>query len=358
MVFIDVPADHWACDSIESAFAKGIINGIGDQKFGTGQTLTRAQTAQIMFNAYGGSGLTDETVKIEDAPDGAWYTEAVTWLLQYDLAELREGKFYPDEPAPRWFIADVLYKLAVSLDTELPKENEAVAFPDMVGDYAPYSEAVTALQQAGIISGFPDGTYGPEQTLTRCQMTKLIDLFTEIPGLMPGTKLTPPKPDAALEPAPSPDPTPAPAPTPEPTPEPTPDPTPTPTPEPTPEPTSPSGSNVWWSDSIYQEILDYAATKDGVVTHMDETSGNVIIYVAAKWPVMRHYRLTFSNEGFSYTLFRWVPKDNLFYDFGTEKTSDPAIPLWLVDCTDGDYHYYKDREPWASTSPNAKFPWE
>ncbi|MDR1705105.1 MAG: S-layer homology domain-containing protein, partial [Clostridiales bacterium] len=152
-VFTDVPADHWACDSIESAFAKGIINGIGDQKFGTGQTLTRAQTAQIMFNAYGGSGLTDETVKIEDAPDGAWYTEAVTWLLQYDLAELREGKFYPDEPAPRWFIADVLYKLAAALDVEMPKENEAVAFPDMIGDYAPYSEAVTALQQAGIISG-------------------------------------------------------------------------------------------------------------------------------------------------------------------------------------------------------------
>lgn len=194
-VFTDVPSTHWAYESIESAFAKGILNGTGNGKFEPEAVLTRAQVAQIAYNAYGGNGLTKEALEVQDVPGDVWYTEAVTWLLQYNLAELNEGKFYPNDPAPRWFIADLLYKLSMGMDVKLLEENDAAAFPDMTGEYAEYEKAVTALQKAGVISGFPDGTFGPEQTLTRCQMAKLIDLFTDIPGLTPGTKLPMPEPD-------------------------------------------------------------------------------------------------------------------------------------------------------------------
>jgi hypothetical protein len=120
-----------------------------------------------------------------------------------------------------------------------------------------------------------------------------------------------------------------------------------------------SGPNVWWEDSIYQEILDEAATKEGVVTHVDLLPDQIIIYIAAKWPVMRHYKLIFSNDGSCYVLYRWLPGESRFYDFTGEMAFDDAeIPKWLVGSVDGDYFYYRDREPWASTSPDAKFPWE
>jgi len=44
---------------------------------------------------------------------------------------------------------------------------------------------IYSLQRAGIISGFPDGTFRPDEALTRAQWAKLIDLFTDIEGLTP-----------------------------------------------------------------------------------------------------------------------------------------------------------------------------
>ena len=39
--------------------------------------------------------------------------------------------------------------------------------------------AVLALADAGVINGCPDGTFGPEKTLTRAEISKIIYLLTE-----------------------------------------------------------------------------------------------------------------------------------------------------------------------------------
>jgi hypothetical protein len=44
---------------------------------------------------------------------------------------------------------------------------------------------VSALQKAGILSGKPGGTFDPYGTITRAEMAKIIDLYTNIEGLSP-----------------------------------------------------------------------------------------------------------------------------------------------------------------------------
>jgi len=39
-----------------------------------------------------------------------------------------------------------------------------------------------------VIEGFPDGTFGPEQTLTREQAAALMVRYTSIAGLAPASK--------------------------------------------------------------------------------------------------------------------------------------------------------------------------
>ena len=49
--FSDVPAGHWAYDSISKLAAAGVIDGYGDATFGGDKLMTRYEMAQITAKA-------------------------------------------------------------------------------------------------------------------------------------------------------------------------------------------------------------------------------------------------------------------------------------------------------------------
>ena len=49
--FHDVPAGHWAYDSINKLAAAGVIEGYGDSTFGGDKLMTRYEMAEIIYNA-------------------------------------------------------------------------------------------------------------------------------------------------------------------------------------------------------------------------------------------------------------------------------------------------------------------
>ncbi|MPM64050.1 hypothetical protein SDC9_110936 [bioreactor metagenome] len=61
----------------------------------------------------------------------------------------------------------------------LPKTNSAVIFTDSVKVSAYASDAVTAMQQAGIITGNPDGSFAPTASATRAEASKMIAVLIQ-----------------------------------------------------------------------------------------------------------------------------------------------------------------------------------
>ena len=49
--FSDVPAGHWAYDSVAKLAATGVIDGYGDSTFGGDKLMTRYEMAQITARA-------------------------------------------------------------------------------------------------------------------------------------------------------------------------------------------------------------------------------------------------------------------------------------------------------------------
>jgi len=49
--FSDVPAGHWAYDSVNKLAAAGVIEGYGDTTFGGDKLMTRYEMAQIVAKA-------------------------------------------------------------------------------------------------------------------------------------------------------------------------------------------------------------------------------------------------------------------------------------------------------------------
>ena len=166
----------------------------GDIRFSPEGLLTQCQVAQLLYNAYKNDFvLTAEVIELADVRPGAWYYDAVVWMVKCGLADTTTGSdgkqyFYPDQPTPRGYIAEALYRLANLKQVELPQTNPPISFTDM-GDpaYAMWLPAVTALQRAGVIAGFPDGSFEPGSTLTREQTAVLMIRYTDILGLEVGT---------------------------------------------------------------------------------------------------------------------------------------------------------------------------
>ncbi|NUU62476.1 S-layer homology domain-containing protein, partial [Paenibacillus agri] len=78
-----------------------------------------------------------------------------------------DGTFHPNEPIQRQHIA-IMFARAF----ELTPIREAVSFSDVSRSH-PYYEAITLLQQAGIVDG-ANGAFQPAAPLTRAQMAKIL----------------------------------------------------------------------------------------------------------------------------------------------------------------------------------------
>ncbi|WP_274310208.1 S-layer homology domain-containing protein [Solibacillus daqui] len=87
-----------------------------------------------------------------------------------------DGTFRPNAPIQRQHVA-----LMFTRAFELTAKRDAASFSDVPTDH-PYYEAITLLQQAGIIDG-SDGAFNPDAPMTRAQMAKVIVLAF---GLTPG----------------------------------------------------------------------------------------------------------------------------------------------------------------------------
>jgi len=103
-----------------------------------------------------------------DVPKGAWYAEAVNeWIARGILSPQPGDEFKPDFVTTR---GDFAFLLAYSLG--LVPSGKAAAFKDLPeGDVAGY---ITSLKEAGLVRGFPDGTFRPDEPVTRAEAASWI----------------------------------------------------------------------------------------------------------------------------------------------------------------------------------------
>ncbi len=76
--FADVPADADYAQAVAWCKEKGLMAGVGDNRFDPEGVLTRATLATTLYRAAGEPG-TDPRSHFTDAVKGEWYYDAVTW---------------------------------------------------------------------------------------------------------------------------------------------------------------------------------------------------------------------------------------------------------------------------------------
>ncbi len=172
---------HWAADAINECFENEYFSGTGQGCFQPESVMTRAMLVTVLWR-YEGEPAGGEN-RFTDVPEGAWYTEAVTWASANGIVDgVGGGRFDPDGELTREQLATIFYRYAKSKGYDVEEKASLDSFPDAgkVGAWA--KDALSWAVAAKIVSGSAENgaTYlRPQGKATRAQVAAILVRFIE-----------------------------------------------------------------------------------------------------------------------------------------------------------------------------------
>lgn len=162
------PDDTGVSDWLDTQNHRLYLVGYPDITFRPERNMTRAEVAQMFYAL-----LLDQDVEIttsfSDVPEDAWYTTAVNTLASLGMLNgYPDGTFRPDAPITRAEFT------AVALAFAYEPEEMDCSYYDVFYEtwYYPYVAQGTSYDW---ISGYPDGTFRPQNYITRAEVSIIVN---------------------------------------------------------------------------------------------------------------------------------------------------------------------------------------
>jgi hypothetical protein len=165
---------HWAENSIAGLYFAGVVGGVSPTAFEPERSITRAEVLKIVMEAF---ALTSgaATVSFPDVEANRWYYAYV--CKGSELGVIRgyeDGTFRPNQSITRQELCVVVSRAMESAGKRLTAVDARADFIDNSEISAYAADAVYALQQAGVISGYEDGSFRPARPITRAETAKIV----------------------------------------------------------------------------------------------------------------------------------------------------------------------------------------
>ncbi len=175
--FNDTKLASWGAGYINSLSARGVIDGMSPGEFRPNGTVTRAEFIKMLILSL---DLLDSSAdcSYQDVDTSDWFYPYIATAYKLGIVP-SSTKFYPNSAITRQDMAAYSYKAAYASEVTLPTTLSASSFTDDGKISAASRASVTAMQRAGILSGFPDGSFGPGRSTTRVQASKVIYMILD-----------------------------------------------------------------------------------------------------------------------------------------------------------------------------------
>lgn len=203
--FTDVSRSDWYYQFVDYVTSKGYFNGVADKTFAPADNMTRAMFVTVLFRFHGAKGDSSQSAFTDVAP-GEWYTAAINWAAANKIVDgVGNGKFAPNDPITRAQMCTMierylaLYKKAWKVT--LPETGSVSVMVDENAIPAYALAAVKQCQRHGLVNGFEDGTFRPNELSTRAQVAAVIYRMSYLvqgakpdntPSVNPGGTVNPP----------------------------------------------------------------------------------------------------------------------------------------------------------------------
>ncbi len=161
------------------------ISGYPDKTIRPDANITRAEMATLFANLLqqkdSNSSASNETVNYTDVSPGDWYYDSLKLLQKYNLLQgYPDGTFRPNQ-----YVTRAEFVTVVSKFTTLTSSSKTM-FTDIQGHWAENNILIVA--EMGWINGYADGTFRPDQNITRAETVTVINkMLGRVKGPLDGT---------------------------------------------------------------------------------------------------------------------------------------------------------------------------
>ena len=173
-VFDDITAEYeWAKDAVETLYGKGIIKGRTENEFAPGENVTRAEFVKLILGVFG-TEISGNSAGFEDVGESDWYADYVNTAFEKGLVNgVTETYFGANENITREDAAVIIARACENAGKTPAGTAEPAAFADSedISEYA--AEAVNALTSADILHG-SDGRFYPKNNCTRAEAAVML----------------------------------------------------------------------------------------------------------------------------------------------------------------------------------------
>ena len=162
------PDDTGVSAWLDTRHHDAYLNGYPGGLFGPDDDMTRAEAAQMFCNLLL-ERTVPVTVRFSDVRNEAWYAQAVNTLASLGIVQgVGGGEFAPGRSITRAEFTTMAMRFA-SLNTGgEPPFSDAER-----GDW--FYDTVVSAAQYGWITGYADGTFRPDHTITRAEVTAIVN---------------------------------------------------------------------------------------------------------------------------------------------------------------------------------------
>jgi len=163
-------SEHYAKNHIVKLIHYGIVNGYGDGTFRPDNNITRAEFSSLTATALEKIGYTLKSSRGFADMEGHWAETVVAKLAGSGIVNgFEDGTFKPDMEITRGQAAIIATNMLSYCGVEV---RNGEGFPDIVSHYA--EKHIKSLNAYGVVNGYTDGTFKPDNNITRGQAAMYI----------------------------------------------------------------------------------------------------------------------------------------------------------------------------------------
>ncbi|WP_147355798.1 S-layer homology domain-containing protein [Cohnella faecalis] len=170
--FSDVSDKHWAYNVIRQMVAKQIVTGVSEVSFAPERKITRAEFASMLANAL--QLKAERSAAFADVPSNAWYLGAISAAFEKGILRgVGNNRFAPNKEITREEMA-VMVVNAIRLSERKESSGQNPTFKDSDEVSAWAQDAVNSAYRNGVMNGRGLNSFAPKQQATRAEAVQVI----------------------------------------------------------------------------------------------------------------------------------------------------------------------------------------
>lgn len=176
VTFTDLSEDHWAINYITTLTDKGVVNGYPNGTFEPEGTISRGEFMKLVVAASMPKGV---SIKLSPSALDHWAGQYLYVAQSYRIVEPGTITLENiDLPITRREMALMISRADTNLRGIKLNTEGSITFTDYDTLDTAERRYLTHAVGEGYINGYPDGSFGPDNNMTRAEASTVIYRFT------------------------------------------------------------------------------------------------------------------------------------------------------------------------------------